>query len=401
MTGLAPTLIADSVVSLAGLIGLALFAQVLRMQPGSAVTRRFLFALQVVAALLAIRLLQWLTGVEWIGRLTFAVAALVPLAMLLVAETLLRRHAPLALKLCVSGGAVGFALVALLISEDHARAAIVSLAAFQGLAFVALAVLVLTRDRASLSPAENKTIDRLALSFVLIVPLALTDFRTEFLDLPVRLSGIAILALCWLGLTLRRNEASQSEILSATLASAIGVIFASACIMELAALDGRTTLQVMAVMVSISMLAVIFNQVRIIRREDKIGRLLDVLADMQLNDPEAFLAALQNRALTYGALILEADSLKDFDADFRDCLVRRRIVSSKDLDPIEDPQLAEQFAWFFRKFAASHAMLVADHPFRIMAINVPALAQSTQLEQELRIAQRIAILLAEREASHG
>lgn len=402
MTGFSPEMIADSVVTLASLIGLTLFAQVLRMQqPRTEITQRFLFAIQVVAALLAIRLLQWLTGVEWIGRLTFAVAGLVPLAMLLVAETLLRRHAPLALKAWAAGGAFVFALVAMLARPDQAFAAIISLAVFQVTAFVALTILVLGRDRQSLAVAENTTIDRLALSLVLIVPLAVTDFRTEFLDIPVRLSGIAILAMCWLGLTLRRSDATQSEVISATAALAVGLAFASLCIRELAGLDARTTLQVMAVIVSVGLLALVFNQARLIRREDKVGRVLDVLADMRLKEHGAFLEALQTRALTSGALILEADSLGDFDAAFQDHFAHQTVVSSEDLDQLGNPQLAEQFAWFFRKFEASHAMLVSKAPFRILALNVPTLAQSRQLEQELRIAQRIAVLLAERDALHG
>lgn len=402
MTGLTPETIADSVVTLASLIGIALFAQVLRMQqPRTVITRRFLFALQVVAALLAIRLLQWLTGVDWIGRLTFAVAGLVPLAMLLVAETLLRRHAPLVLKAWAAGGAAVFALIALFARADQALVAVVSLAVFQVLAFVALAIVVLGRDRSSLSVAENTTIDRLALSLVLIVPLALTDFRTEFLNLPVRLSGIAILAMCWLGLTLRRSDAEQSEVVSASAALAVSLLFASLCVMELAGLDARSTIQVMAVVVSVGLLAVIFNQARLIRREDKVARVLDVLADMDVNEHDAFLRALQTRALTSGALILKADNLSDFDAAFRDHFTRQAVVSSEDLDQLGNPKLAEQFEWFFRKFEASHVMLVSKDPFRVMALNVPTLAQSRQLEQELKIAQRIALLLAEREASHG
>ncbi|WP_299402680.1 hypothetical protein [uncultured Roseobacter sp.] len=402
MTGLSPEMIADSVVTLASLIGLALFAQVLRMQqPRTAITQRFLFVIQVVAALLTIRLLQWLTEVEWIGRLTFAVAGLVPLAMLLVTETLLRRHAPLALKAWAAGGALLFALVAMLAGPDQALVATVSLAIFQVTTFVALTLLVLGRDRQSLSVAENTTIDRLALSLVLIVPLAMTDFRTEFLDLPVRLSGIAILAVCWLGLTLRRSDATQSEVISATAALVVGLVVASLCIMELAGLDARTTVQVMAIVMSVGLLALIFNQARLIRRADKVGRVLDVLADTRLDEHGAFLQALQTRALTSGALILDADGLNDFDAAFHDYLLHQTIVSSDNLDQLGNPQLAEQFDWFFRKFEASHAMLVSKVPLRIMALNVPTLAQSRQLEQELRIAQRLATLLAERSVSHG
>lgn len=402
MTGLSPELIADSVVTLASLIGLALFAQVLRMQrPRTIVTNRFLFAIQVVAALLAIRLVQWLTGVDWIGRLTFAVAGLVPLAMLLVAEALLRLHAPLALKVWAAGGAVFFALVAVVARTDHGLLALISLAVFQVIAFVALTIFVMGRDRQSLSIAENTMIDRLSLSLVLIVPLAMTDFRTPFLDLPVRLSGIAILAMCWLVLTLRRNDTAQSEIVSVTAALAVGLVFASLCIMELASLDARTTVQVMALVVSVGLLALIFNQTRLIKREDKVGRVLDVLADTSLTEHDAFLEALQTRALTFGALILDTDGLRDFDAAFEEHFTHQTLVSSVDLQQIKDPQLAEQFAWFFRKFEASHVMLVSKNPFRVMALNVPTLAQSRQREQELRIAQRIAVLLAARGASHG
>ena len=177
MTDLSPELIADAVVSLTSLIGLALFGQVLRLeQPRPTVTRRFLFAIQIVAAIMAARLLQWMTGWQEIGRLTFVFASLVPLASLLVAEALLRRHAPPILKLLVAGGALTLSFVGLLASRDYALAALISLAVFQTLMFIALGALILSRDRSSLSPAENKTIDRLALSLILILPLALADF---------------------------------------------------------------------------------------------------------------------------------------------------------------------------------------------------------------------------------
>ncbi|MEM9794205.1 MAG: hypothetical protein AAF848_14775, partial [Pseudomonadota bacterium] len=60
------------------------------------------------------------------------------------------------------------------------------------------------------------------------------------------------------------------------------------------------------------------------------------------------------------------------------------------------PNVAEQFEWFFRKFESTHAMLVSRTPFQIMAIHIPALAQSEKVEQELKVAQKLAILLAER-----
>jgi hypothetical protein len=402
MTDFSPELIADSVIALTSLIGLGLFARVLSIQqPRTEVTTRFLIAIQVVAALLAIRLLQWLTGSEWIGRLTYAVAGTVPLAVLLLTEALLRRHAPLALKIWTAGGALCLALVAILGRPEQSLFAIMSLAAFQVLAFVAMSVLVVTRDRQSLSVAENAAVDRLALSLVLIVPLALTDFRTSLFELPVRLSGIAILTLCWLGLTLRRSDAEQSDVVSATVIFTTGLAFASGCVMVLADLDLRTTVQVMAVVVSVVLLAQIYADARKIRREYKAGRVLDVLADAALTDHHSFLEALKTRALTSGAVVLDAEALRDFDGAFRDHVLRHGVISSGEVAKPLDPQLAEQLAWFFRKFEASHAILVSEAPFRIMVVNVPTIAQSQQLEQELRIAQRIAALLAARDAAKG
>lgn len=400
MTGLSPELIADSVIALTSLIGLGLFARVLRVQqPQTEVTRRFLIAIQVVAALLAIRLLQWLSGVEWIGRLTFAVAGTVPLAVLLVTEALLRRHAPLALKIWTAGGAALLALVAILGRPDQSLVAVMALAAFQVLAFVAIGVLVVARDRQSLSVAENAAVDRLALSLVLIVPLALTDFRTSLFELPVRLSGIAILALCWLGLTLRRSDAEQSDVVSATVIFTAGLAFASGCVMVLADLDLRTTVQVMAVVVSVVLLVQIYADARKIRRDDKAGRVLGVLADATLTDHRSFLEALKTRAMISGAVILEAEALRDFDEAFRDHVRQQGVISSGEVAKPLDPPLADQLAWFFRKFEASHAILVSSAPFRIMVVNVPTLAQSQQLEQELRIAQRMSALLAAQDAA--
>lgn len=402
MSNWPPELIADSVVSLAGLLGLVLFGRVLRrQQPRPTVTRRFLFAIQVVGAIMAVRLVQWVTGSDGVGRLTFAVASLVPIASLLVAEALVRRHAPPALKIWTAAGTGLFVLVAVVASREHAVPATLSLAGFQALTFAALAVFVLGRDRQSLSVAENTTIDRLALSLVLIFPLALTDFRTEMWDLPVRLSGIAILVLCWLGLTLRRNRTTQSDVVAAVAAFAVGLLATAVVIAQLATLDTRATVQVMAVILSVGLLALVYVQARQIRREDRAGLVLDVLADTRLDDHAAFLSALQTRALTSGALILEDGTLEDFDTAFRKHFDREPIVCSTRLDHLGGLQVAEQFEWFFKKFDASHAMLVSKQPFRVMALKIPALAQSGQLEQELKIAQRIAMMLAKREAARG
>jgi len=396
---ISPEVIADSFVSLASLIGLVLLARVLRRQrPRPAINQRFLFAIHVVIVIMAARLLQWFTDLDGFGRVAYGAASVLPLAAVLVVETVLRRHAPRFLKTWAAFGAVLFVLIAVFAGNGYALAALLALAGFQALTFGALAALLVWRDRDDVSPAENTMIDRLGLSLVLIVPLALTDFRTDMMDLPVRLSGIAVLVFCWLALTLRRGSTTQSGIVSAFLGLALVLSAAALAIAALADLDARAIVQVMAIIVSAGVLAGVYSQTRAIKRDARQGVLLDVLANAPVTDHATFIAALQTRALTSGALVLSGDSLADFDTRFEHHFEGQPIVRSSGLDQIAAKDVMEQFEWFFRKFDANHAMMVSRHPFQIMALNIPALAQSGPLERELQVAQRLAMLLAERGA---
>lgn len=392
-----PEVIADGFVSLASMMGLLLLAGVLRIQrPRPDINRRFLFAIHITAAIMATRLLLWFTGWEAIGRLTYIAASIMPLAALMVVEALLRRHAAVALKAWAAIGAVVFSLIGLFATEGFALPALIALAAFQALTFIALAVLLIRRDRGDVSPTENTMIDSLGLSLVLILPLAITDFRTEMMDLPVRLSGIAVLALCWLALALRRGSAALPGII-APVAVLVGVLLAAAlAISALAQLDARAIVQVMAIVISAGLLAAVYAQTRFITREANQGALLSALANSALDDHETFLRRLLTSAFPSAALVIDTKSLADFDSGFREHFEHQPIVRSGTLNQINTPNVAEQFEWFFRKFESTHAMLVSRTPFQIMAIHIPALAQSEKVEQELKVAQKLAILLAER-----
>ncbi|WP_136440539.1 hypothetical protein [Pacificoceanicola onchidii] len=389
---LAPEIIADSFVSLSSLLGLFFFGQVLRAQyPREPVTRRFLFAIRVVALMLAARLVQWLTGWEGIGRLTFLAAGLIPLAALLVSEALMRRHAPAPLKLWTAGGAGLLALAALFTPGQHAGTALVIMAAYQALTFAALVALVLTRDRSALSPSENRTLDRLLLALALILPLALTDFRIGALDMPVRLSGLAILALCWLALSLR-SGADQSRLSFSVLAVTTGIVLAAAfAISALATLDARATVQVVAITLAAAMLALVFVAAKRARRQAR-GALLAKLSQAQT------LGDLVKTFEAAGMTRLEGASLTDFDARFRAYLNETGLLRAQDVPTIADASLKEQANWLFTKFGATHAFLLSESPFQIMALTVPGLAQSERQEQEFRLARRMAVLLKDNEA---
>jgi hypothetical protein len=398
VTALSPELLADGVVTLAGAAGLALFGRHLRHETARGPAHGpFRFAIAVLLTVLVTRLGFWITGWTLLDLVTFLAAALLPLAALLIVEALLRRHAPLPLKAGAVAGALALWAAALLPSVPR-DLAVAALAAFQVSGFAALGLMVLRRDRASLSEAENAMVDRLALSFLLILPLALTDFRLGPLDAPVRMSGIAILFLCWLAVGLRQHGAGRPrEILVALAALGAAMLAAGLAVAAIAGLDARTTVQVVAVFAAVILLAQVHLGLRQVRRDAGSSGLLHYLATAPAGDPEVFLEGLRRVGPTARAALLSGPALGDFDA---------RFAALFDADPLlsaasrrGEPAAAEQADWFFARFDATHAIRVGRAPLKLLAVNLPAMAQTPELEDELRLVARLAA--AGERAPHG
>jgi hypothetical protein len=386
-----PELVADSFVTLAGVLGLLLLGGLLRSDnPPAPASRAFGFAILVLLAVMLSRLVGWLGGWAWLGVVTYLAATLVPLAVLVITEALLRRHAPLGLKLFVVGGAVLLAATQMVpVVADGV--ALAGLAGFQVLTFAALGWLILRRDRGALAPAENAMVDRLALSFLLILPFGLSDFRLGPIDSPVRLSGIAILFLCWLAIGLRRQDGAgrPGEVLATLAMLSAGLGAAALAVAAVAGLDLRQTVQVTAIFAAAVLLVQIHLGVRQLRREAAAPGLVHYLATAPVGDPGQFLSGLRLANPALSAVVLGEGNLGDFDARFTALFRADPLLARRHLARIADPAAAEQAAWFFTRFDATHAVAVSLEPLRLLAVNVPALTEPRALEDELRLVYRL------------
>ncbi|HEU0145878.1 MAG TPA: hypothetical protein VFR21_03260, partial [Bradyrhizobium sp.] len=189
-----PGMIADSIVNLCGAIGLCVAMMTFyRRDPRSPLTFRLLFALGMIALLFLVRGAAWGTGSALLDRLTVIPAALIPLGALIVTEGMLRRHAPRAVKLVALVGGILLALAGLLGLSQFETVYAVALSVFQLAGFAICAAMLAARDRAALMASENRSVARLALGALLVIPFILTDFRTLFSDIPVRLGALGAL----------------------------------------------------------------------------------------------------------------------------------------------------------------------------------------------------------------
>jgi hypothetical protein len=399
MTG---TLTADIFVSVAALAGILILMATIRAQNArDPLNQRLLFGLQTVSALLLGRVLTWLTGIFFFEVITIIAAGLVPLATVVVTEGLLRRHAPLAVKIFAAGGSCLFVLLAFLPDGLIEPWRSWGLLAFQAGSFVTAGAVILNRDKKSLSAAENRAAERIALSLLLILPLFATDYRAGYVDVPVRLGGVAILFLCWLTISLGRRHLSHRDTVAAFL-----VLVVAACASGLVAgalSESGFAFYVEAAVISLcSMLvAVIWNDSISLASERRRQSLIRHLADGDISNTERFLSGLQNHVLVEGALSLRDDDLGDFDLRALRSLFSRHPVlhrSNSEANAGFDEQSREQLAWLFEKYDATHAMIVSNEPFMLVVLTMPAVSTTPGAEAELRAVQRMAILISNQTA---
>lgn len=393
---IAPT-VADTFISLAAFLGLVVLIRAIRtFDAGSPLTRRFLFGLKVLAALMIGRVLAWWTGLFLFEAATIIAAGLVPLATVLVAEGLMRRHAPRLTKWIAAGGAAAFAVLAFLPASLADPWRLVGLFLYQLVTFALAGHMAVTRDRKSLSRAENQAVDRIALSLLLILPLLVTDFRSAYVDLPVRLGGLAILFLCWLLISLgQRAVGHRDTVVSFVILTAVALIAALAIGIE-NDLDAAALARTASVVTAAALLGVIWKDGIGLRTEQRRQSLIRHLAEDRIDDTLGFLKELQNHPLVEGALLLEEAELADLDlAGLKELTAARPLLRATETSGLSEAD-AEQLAWLTEKYEATHVMLVSRKPFRLIALNMPSVSATPGVEAELKVVQRMALLISER-----
>ncbi|MEI3855749.1 MULTISPECIES: hypothetical protein [unclassified Ensifer] len=394
-------LVADSFVSLAALGGLLVLIGTIRsFDTESPLNRRFLFGLQVLAALMASRVLAWWTDLFIFKAATIITAGLVPLSTVLLAEGLLRRHAPRTTKWIAAGGAAAFIALAFLPASIAEPWRVTLLFLYQLVTFALAGHMTVTRDRASLSKAENQAVDRVALSLLLILPLLVTDFRSAYIDQPVRLGGVAILFLCWLLISLgqravmhRDTVVSFAILLSVALLAALVIGFENE-------LEPAALVRAASVILSAALLGVIWKDSLSLRTEQRRQSLIRHLAEDRIDDTLGFLKELQNHPLVDGALLLGENELSDLDLPVIKALFAGRpLMRAAETGSLSQVD-AEQLAWLLEKYEATHVMLVSNRPFRLIALNMPSVTATPGAETELKVVQRMAMLISERNPLH-
>lgn len=383
------TFLADAWVSLCAALGAAtvlLHLKDLVQRPE--IARRFKFCLWVLVVLMLARIGHW-GGWGWLfSAITSICAALIPLTALVLSEGLVRRHAPSMLKKICGLGAVTFGLLGLFQFSSFEFGRLVGLMLFQLFGLGGIALFVLWREKDSLSQAENRTINWISLSFLLILPFLATDFmRGTTIDLPVRLGGVAVLGLCWLSIAMNRSGLRPWDTLRGFCIVFVMAALISLIVSGIVPLDMRSGLQVTAIILTSLMLLAIWQAAIALRIEDRQLIALREIADAKGQGPRVSLDLFRRAAGSPDAILVdEADladmNLNELNASFATAPVQQ-------LGATDD----EQVNWLLSRFDATHAVLLSDTPLQLIMLNNPEIAASDSTGSALRAIQRMAQVL--------
>ncbi len=381
--------------SCAALIGLAVLQSVLAGRDAfDPINRRFLFGVRLMMTLFLGRILMALTGIEAFRMLVLISASLLPLAALVLTEGLLRRHAPKSVKTVVAGGGAVFALSAFWYSDSLDPTRLIGLMAFQCVGFILAGWLILRRDKSTLSRSENAMVVRLGLSLFLLIPLAIGDFLLMRVGLPIQLSALGVLILCWLAVGLGRTHQGHRVTLM-NLAIMIGAAtLVGSMIGFFAQLERSGYLFAIASIMSTLFVVAILSDARSLRLEEQSLGLLRQLAISQTNDPMAFLRDLQSHALVEGAVVVSDDSLVGLQDDVLDKIFEVTPVLRKSDPPQLGPVADDHITYLFERYSATHIILGMQQPRVLIALNMPSLSASPSAELELQVVQRMAALMS-------
>jgi hypothetical protein len=334
----------------------------------------------LIALLLALRLMGLALPSPVVAAATMIVAAWLPLFTLRLSEELVRRHAPRWLKLLALGGAGAFSLLAATFGLVWTGPAITALAVFQ--AVVVGAILVhLARQRASVSLAERRAADMLALGFALGVPLLATDFVWAFPNLPFRGGPFAALVYVLACSRLAAGGTSRPLRLLGDLAVMAGAGGLAALACRLVAVPPMLTPGLAAIAAAIAALVLLAE-----RFADPAARAESLLAPIARSAPDEA-AILAAHPLLSGGVPLDAGVLADLPEDLIAALAARPVVTAP-RSPKEGDTLAAAAQELLGRYGASHLLRLSQDPPRFLAVSGGALDQE-RLTDELTIVARL------------
>ena len=368
--------------------------------------RATFFLIGVLTVLLAVRGFFWLFGGAALGRVVFMAATLLPIAITLFSEHLLRRHHPLSVKLFALSVSVAFFFANLFVDlSSNFTLLIAFLCAL--VMVVALNVwLLLCATENELSRNELRLVRTVLAAAVLAVPLLATDFREEIAVIPVRLGAVG--ALLFVFVLVHVSDAQK--VVRALMLRLLWVAVCAGVLASAVAFSvngpgpdfAASALRGLPVTLAWLLLTAIFVRIQGLSAESSDNRFLRWLLHARLDSAASFLGSLRRLPQAAEHLVLGPEDLHGYALDllFHSTQARRQPIALAEAriwacasDSLR-VDAAEQLVDLLERHEMTHALLVSRDPALVVLLNFPQGAHAATSRLRIAVIQRLARHLA-------
>jgi hypothetical protein len=393
-------IIVDSIVNLCGAIGLCVAMVTLyRRDSRSPLTRRLLVALGIIALLFFMRGAAWWSGNVLLDNLSSIPAALIPLGALIVTEGMLRRHAPRAVKIAIVVCGIVLGLCGAVGLEQFMTPYAVLLALFQLGGFATCAWLLVMRDRAKLMVSENRSISRLAIGAIIVIPFIITDFRVLFPDIPVRLGALgALLVVTAVLIAGGGAETRRQAVLMTALRLLSSALLGAAAACVSPDVDAAQVMRFVAIAIAgVLTIGLMVDTLRAHFESQEPG-VLNSVAASPARTRDQLIAELARHPIFESARRYRESELAAYDPPLlRDFLSTRRVLRRPEAPwgLTSSDAAVERALSLMAANSATHLIILSHDPVDVIVLAVPVTSADPATETALALVRRLLALTPE------
>lgn len=393
----------DVVPSWAGAYATAAYAYYLIKIPiRSDVEKRLILLLIMFTLFLTFRGIYWLTSNEFFHALTDIFASIFPLILLIFAEGILRRHIPQWIKIFATIATIYFISVSVALGFQLINTSLLLI--YQVSVLVAIAYIVITRDKTSLSNTENHLLSLLGATSIIGIPLIITDFKT-IIDLPLpRMGSIGAEVFVY---AFVRNTLSIKELYvfarDLFLIVILGVIV-GLCFWVISENKGMEQLfGFISVGIALSLLLNILERLINLLRASRALVFRRWISKAKVDSVESFIRSLRRYVALKKSIVLNEDELGEYDKKTLKAVFSTygTLLSLTQLDELnkhhqEDKHSygIEQLIELLKRNECSDVCMLKHNAMTLLLVNNPRVAGQPYWRDELIIIDKIAQALA-------
>lgn len=381
-------LLSEGINNFIAAIGLgAYLAQICRNRTRSLLESRLSIFLSSLMLIYGLRAVHYSMGAgPLLKSFVLFASAMLPFALVLFIEGLLRRHFHIVIKLFSMTGSLALGVWALTATAGSWYFA--ALASFQVIVLAIVVYTCLNRDQATLSESENRYINGIGVAAIVAVPLLVSDFRAVFSwDIP-RMGALGGLVFAYS--LVKLSEKHRKRDISKELVYIMAIDLVGAAIFCLIWKDFASFMIAYSVILTMHFFILLVKQLVLQERskiQDWVFGLVESIQTKKVQEIADFHGLLLERMGTQSILPITEENLSGFNI-----AALKTLFDSQDV--LELPALrkaaghclaAQQMAYLLESHQMNQAHMIGKDPFYLILVNAPAIGKAGDYQNEMQI----------------